>query len=61
MELMGDSLEQYIKDGKNKISEEKVIYIMRQLCEAIQYMHRHDIAHRDLKPANILMQGSTNT
>ena len=61
MELMGCSLDQYIKDEKIEISEEKAIYIMRQLCKAIKYMHCHNIAHRDLKPANILMQDSTLT
>ena len=61
MELMGCSLDQYIKDEQIEISEEKAIYIMRQLCKAIKYMHCHKIAHRDLKPANILMQDSTLT
>ena len=61
MELMGGSLDQYIKNKKNKISEEMAVYIMRQLCKAIKYMHCHNIAHRDLKPANILMQDSTLT
>ena len=61
MELMGGSLDQYIKDEENKISEEMAVYIMRQLCKAIKYMHCHKIAHRDLKPANILMQNSALT
>jgi serine/threonine protein kinase len=29
--------------------------LMRQLFEAVQFMHDHNVAHMDLKPANILV------
>lgn len=29
--------------------------IFREVCEAVQYAHRHAIVHRDLKPSNILV------
>jgi phosphorylase kinase gamma subunit len=33
---------------------------MRQLFEALQYVHDQNIVHRDLKPENILLDDSLN-
>src|SRR5260370_38605542 len=30
--------------------------IIRQICSAVQYAHKHGIIHRDLKPLNILFR-----
>ncbi|XP_049838734.1 phosphorylase b kinase gamma catalytic chain, liver/testis isoform isoform X1 [Schistocerca gregaria] len=35
-------------------------YIMRQLFEALQYVHGKNIVHRDLKPENILLDDNFN-
>ena len=35
-------------------------YIMKQLFEALQHVHRMNIAHRDLKPENILLDENLN-
>ena len=29
--------------------------LMRQICSAVHYAHRHGVVHRDLKPANVLV------
>nr|CAD7429451.1 unnamed protein product [Timema monikensis] len=42
------------------LSEKKTRYIMRQLFEALQYVHMHNIVHRDLKPENILLDDNFN-
>ncbi|EFX65772.1 phosphorylase b kinase gamma catalytic chain, skeletal muscle/heart isoform-like isoform X2 [Daphnia pulex] len=42
------------------LSEKKTKYIMKQLFEALQHVHRLNIAHRDLKPENILLDDSLN-
>jgi hypothetical protein len=28
---------------------------VRQVCQAVEYMHRKNIIHRDIKPENILL------
>jgi len=35
--------------------EEMAVYIMKQVCDAVSFMHDMNIAHRDLKPQNILL------
>lgn len=35
-------------------------YIMKQLFEALEYVHTKSIVHRDLKPENILLDDSLN-
>lgn len=42
------------------ISEKKTRSIMRQLFEALQYVHSKSIVHRDIKPENILLDDATN-
>lgn len=42
------------------LSEKKTKYIMKQLFEALQHVHRMNIAHRDLKPENILLDENLN-
>lgn len=53
-----------VKDGdlfdyivKNDFIEEyEASLIVRQLLEAVEYMHKVGVVHRDLKPENIMMQ-----
>jgi serine/threonine-protein kinase len=35
--------------------EHDALRIISRVCEAIQYMHEHDVVHRDLKPDNIMI------
>ena len=48
-------LEDYLKEKKEPLSEEKVQHIMRQLIDAVKYLHDKRIMHRDLKCENILL------
>lgn len=35
---------------EGRFSEDKIRSIIKQVCQAVEYMHDNDILHRDLKP-----------
>jgi calcium/calmodulin-dependent protein kinase I len=57
MELVdGNELFDRIVD-RGYYSEKSTVHIVKQILEAIRYLHEHNIAHRDLKPENLLCSG----
>ena len=52
--LEGENLEKYTNKNRLLLIK-KVIDIIIQVCEALEYAHNHDIVHRDIKPANIMI------
>ncbi|PHS01361.1 MAG: hypothetical protein COA78_22785 [Blastopirellula sp.] len=51
--MPGNSLGDEIK--ARKFEPEEAADMVRQIAEAVQYAHEHEILHRDLKPSNILL------
>lgn len=50
----GERLTEYCARHKSTIPER--LKLFREICEAVQYAHRHAVIHRDLKPSNILVK-----
>jgi len=58
MELVdGSELFDRIVD-KGYYSEKSTVHIIKQILNAVKYLHEKGIAHRDLKPENLLCSGS---
>ena len=54
----GVTLKSFMEEGK--LTTELAYKLIRQLCEALSYMHNKQIVHRDLKPSNILITYNGN-
>ena len=53
--LEGNTLKQYIDENSDNINEDIARNIIKQLLNAISYLHYScDICHRDIKPENIM-------
>ena len=53
--LEGSTLRQYMKDNSENITEDIARNIIKQLLNALSYLHYScDICHRDIKPENIM-------
>ncbi len=52
----GHSLAARLREGP--LPSRPAATLLKQVCEAVQYAHKHDVIHRDLKPANILLERS---
>ena len=54
---MGETtnLMQYLSTNKERLKETQVIYLLKQIASALDYLHQKKIAHRNLKLSNILV------
>lgn len=48
-------LKEYIKTYSKPFNEEIVQFLMKQIIDALKYLHNNNIMHRDLKLENILL------
>ena len=57
MELMEQTLEQFLRDNRGTLSRKKQIAICLQVVSGLLFLHQHDpqILHRDLTAKNVLM------
>lgn len=50
----GELFDKIVQNGK--YPEQKARVLVKNILEAVQYLHKKSIVHRDLKPENILLQ-----
>jgi len=53
--LPGVTLASLIKNSSPRMTVERVVGIMHQVCLGLQAPHEQDLIHRDLKPSNIFV------
>ena len=59
--LEGGTLKQYIHENGNNITEETAREIIKQIFNALSYLHYScDVCHRDVKPENIMFSEKDN-
>ena len=56
MELCECSLHDVISVQQQQIPSQQQIRIVRELSEAVAFLHEHQIVHRDVRPKNILFK-----
>ena len=57
--IEGSSLQDLIKT-KGKLSESVAVDYIRQIADALDYIHKRNLNHLDVKPANIMVSRSDN-
>lgn len=49
----GETLKDYLQN--HELSKNKAKSIALQLCDAVEFLHSHQVIHRDLKPLNVMI------
>ena len=52
--LQGQTLDEVMQVTR-PMPEKDALQIASRLCDALDYMHTHDVIHRDLKPQNVML------
>jgi serine/threonine protein kinase len=54
--LEGRTLRDRLQQTDEELSDQDILHIVMQICEAVEAAHKLGIVHRDLKPDNIFLQ-----
>mmetsp|Transcript_59223 Transcript_59223/g.132834 ORF Transcript_59223/g.132834 Transcript_59223/m.132834 type:complete len:771 (+) Transcript_59223:64-2376(+) len=57
MELCDGNLQDGAQEGDGCLVETQVQLLMKQMLQAVAYLHSKDICHRDVKPHNYMLRG----
>lgn len=54
----GQTVGEYLEDGLYTVSGVKSV--VSKLCDALSFLHSHNIIHKDIKPENVMIDSSGN-
>ena len=60
MEWVEGDLLRNIMTEQKQLPIDRAVAITIQVCDALEYLHKHGIIHRDLKPENIMIDSNDN-
>ncbi|RKP32686.1 kinase-like protein [Metschnikowia bicuspidata] len=49
-----------LRQKKKRLKLDEVLYLWRQICSGMRYLHQFEYSHRDLKPENIVLSRKCN-
>ena len=52
--LVGQTLDEVMQHTK-PMPEDEALRVVSRVCDALDYLHKHEVVHRDLKPQNIML------
>ncbi len=55
MEWVDGKLLRQLLQQEKRLPLDQVVSIILQVCDVLEYVHKHDVVHRDLKPENIMV------
>jgi eukaryotic-like serine/threonine-protein kinase len=55
MEWVDGKLLRQLLQQARRLPLEQVVNIVLQICDVLEYVHKHEVVHRDLKPENIMV------
>jgi serine/threonine protein kinase len=55
MEWVDGKLLRQLLQPQQRLPLEQTISIILQICDVLEYVHKHEVVHRDLKPENVMI------
>ena len=55
MEWVDGKLLRQLLQQERKLPLEQTVSILLQMCDVLEYVHKHDVVHRDLEPENVMI------
>lgn len=56
--VQGITLEEYYNRYKSTLDDQKIVDIIKQVCNGLEAVHNYGLVHRDINPSNIMIAGN---